>query len=136
MKFELMVGLGVTGVGLLASPAHSQALSSVDRNGIKRMLVYGTDPCPPSAPGEIVICARRPDRDRYRIPERFREPDSLTGPNEAWAYKAERLEMVGAGGTLSCSPVGPGGSTGCMQQLINSARKERRADKKAEEQIP
>jgi len=136
MKVAVLIAAGLAGAVVIASPACAQAVSSVDRNGIKRMLVYGTDPCPPSAPGEIVICARRPDQDRYRIPERFREPDALTGPNEAWAYKAERLEMVGASGTMSCSPVGPGGSTGCMSQLINAARKERRADKKAEEQIP
>lgn len=136
MKVPVLIAVGLAGAAAFASPASAQAVSSVDRNGIKRMLVYGTDPCPPSAAGEITICARRPDQDRYRVPERFREPDALTGPNEAWAYKAERLEMVGASGTLSCSPVGPGGSTGCMNQLINAARKERRADRKADEQIP
>ena len=100
------------------------------------MVVFGDDPCPKSSSDEIVVCARRPDDDRYRIPERFRKPDSLTGDHEAWAYKAEQLEMVGASGIQSCSPVGPGGATGCMQQLINAARLENRKTKSEERRIP
>ena len=100
------------------------------------MVVYGDDPCPKSSSGEIVVCARRPDNDRYRIPERFRKPDELTGDRESWAYHAEQLEMVGASGIESCSPVGPGGATGCMQQLIKSAELERRKGKSEERRIP
>jgi hypothetical protein len=124
------------GVLALAQAADAQALSSVDEHGIKRMVVFGDDPCPKSSTEEIVVCARRPDNDRYRIPERFRQPDELTGDREAWAYKAEELEMVGASGIQSCSPVGPGGATGCMQQLINAARLEQRKNKSAESKIP
>jgi len=100
------------------------------------VLVYGTDPCPPSPPGEIVVCARRPEGDRYRLPERFRKPDKLTGDHESWAYKAEQLEMHGAGGIASCTPIGPGGASGCMQQLLTQATKERRAQKEEERQVP
>jgi hypothetical protein len=35
---------------------------------------------------------------------------------------------VGKTGTLSCSPVGPGGFTGCAQQLIDKAYSEKGAD--------
>jgi hypothetical protein len=134
MRIVIIIGAALGAA--LASSAHAQSVSSVSSDGIKRMLVYGTDPCPPSRQGDIVICARRPDHDRYRIPERFRPPDKLTGENEAWAYKAEQLEMVGATGTQSCSPVGPGGSTGCIQQLITQARKERQQEKRDEPKIP
>jgi hypothetical protein len=122
--------------GLLAADTAAQNVSSVDRKGIKRIVVYGTDPCPQSTPGEVVICARRPDDDRYRIPERFRAPDKMTGENESWAWRAERLEMNGAGGIQSCSPVGPGGATGCLQQLINSSQRERDANEDAQRNIP
>jgi hypothetical protein len=122
--------------GLPASMTVAQNISSVDAKGIKRIVVYGTDPCPPSASGDIVICARRPDDDRYRIPERFRAPDKMTGEHEAWAYRAERIEMNGAGGIQSCSPVGPGGATGCLQQLINSAQRERRTEEEAVSDVP
>lgn len=136
MKLFLAVAAALGSALLLSAPAAAQALSSVDQNGIRRMIVYGTDACPPSAADEVVICARRPDRDRYRVPERFREPDELTGEHESWAYRAEQLEMVGAGGTMSCSPVGPGGATGCLQQLITQSRAERRQKTTDEKAFP
>ena len=136
MKLLLVVSAALGGALLLSAQAGAQALSSVDQNGVRRMVVYGTDPCPPSAGDEVVICARRPDHDRYRVPERFREPDELTGAHESWAYRAEQLEMVGAGGIMSCSPVGPGGATGCMQQLINQSRAERRQKTTDEKAFP
>jgi hypothetical protein len=135
MRFAFSISAALAGLAM-AAPAEAQNVSSVDRDGIRRIVVYGTDPCPPSPPGEIVICARRPDADRYRIPERFRAPDKLTGESEAWAYKAEQLEMHGSGGINSCSPVGPGGASGCMQQLINQAQRERRQIKSEDSQIP
>ena len=133
----IMVAIA-TLVGAIAvlPPGAAQSLSSVDKNGVRRMIVYGAEPCPPSRGDEVVICARRPDRDRYRVPERFREPDELTGDHESWAYRAEQLEMVGAGGIMSCSPVGPGGASGCMQQLIDQSRGERRQKTPDQEAFP
>ena len=136
MRFGWLLSAALAGTALLAPPADSQSVSSVDREGIRRVIVYGTDPCPPTSGNDIVVCARRPEDDRYRLPERFRKPDSLTGDHESWAYKAERLEMVGAGGIASCSPVGPGGASGCMTQLIEQARAERRKNAADERQIP
>ena len=37
-------------------------------------------------------------------------------------------ETVGANGTLSCSPVGGGGMTGCVGRLIDTAYAERKQD--------
>ena len=107
MRLALALAIAVSWLAMLAPSAGAQSTSSVDRDNIRRVLVYGTDPCPPSPPGEIVVCARRPEGDRFRIPERFRKPDKLTGDHEAWAYKAEQLEMHGASGVNSCTPVGP-----------------------------
>jgi hypothetical protein len=136
MRFAVTIAAALGGLGMIAASASAQNVSSVDRNGIRRIVVYGTDPCPPSPPGEIVVCARRPDTDRYRIPERFRAPDKLTGEHEAWAYRAQSLEVAGAGGIQSCSPVGPGGASGCMQQLINSAKREREQIRSEDSAIP
>ena len=127
MRSAVVLAVAISCLALLPSPAAAQTLSSVDEDGIRRMVVYGEDPCPQTSPDEIVICARRPDGDRYRIPERFREPDKLTGDHEAWAYRAEQLEVVGSSGTGSCSTVGPGGSMGCFQQLLEQAKSERRS---------
>ncbi|MFL6742166.1 MAG: hypothetical protein ACJ8E3_02870 [Sphingomicrobium sp.] len=94
-------------------------------DSISEVIVYGNDPCPRSSNNEVVVCARKPEAERYRIPEKLRSG----GPRqtrEAWANKARALETVGSTGTFSCSPVGPGGYTGCLTQVINQAKRERR----------
>ncbi len=106
------------GLAALAAPAAAQ---NSDR--ISEIIVYGNDPCPRSTDDEVVVCARKPETERYRIPERFR----TGGPRqtrEAWANKARSLETVGATGINSCSPVGPAGFTGCLTQIIKQARAE------------
>jgi hypothetical protein len=90
---------------------------------VNQLIVYGADACPQSTRDEITVCARRPERDRYRIPEQLR---NVADPaNNSWANKALELQYVGRSGIGSCSPSGPGGATGCLQQLINQARAER-----------
>ena len=90
---------------------------------VNQLIVYGTDPCPVSA-DEITVCARRPEADRYRIPEPLRDRE---GPaSNSWANRALELQYVGRSGIQSCSTVGPGGATGCLAQLIDQARAERR----------
>jgi hypothetical protein len=106
------------GLAALSAPAVAQ-----DAARISEIIVYGNDPCPRSTDDEVVVCARKPESERYRIPERFR----TGGPRqarEAWANKARALETVGATGINSCSPVGPAGFTGCLTQVIKQARAE------------
>lgn len=101
-------------------PAIAQA-----QDNISEVIVYGDDPCPRSSDNEVVVCARKPEAERYRIPEKLRSG----GPRqtrEAWANKARALETVGATGINSCSPVGPGGFTGCLTQVIKQAKQEAR----------
>jgi len=107
------------GLALVPAPAAAQ------ESTMSEIIVYGDDPCPRSTDSEVVICARKPEAERYRIPEKLRSG----GPRqsrEAWANRAKALETVGATGTFSCSPVGPGGFTGCLTQVINEARQQRR----------
>ena len=93
---------------------------------VNQLVVYGTDPCPASTDDEITVCARLPEDDRFRIPPNLREnPDAPA--NQAWMNRAIELSYVGRTGTDSCSTVGGGGFTGCMSQIINHARAERRA---------
>ena len=120
--------------GVLATAAHAQP-SAGEREKIRQIIVYGTDPCPRGSANEVVVCARRPEAERYRIPESLREPEP-TVENESWAEKAEALEMVGRTGIQSCSPVGPGGASGCLAQLIRQAREERRADAAKQGNVP
>jgi hypothetical protein len=111
----------------LPAPAVAQ------QQGIAEIIVYGTDPCPRSTDDKIVVCSRRPESERYRIPEKYR-PGGTRQQTEAWANKVKVLETVGDTGTNSCSPVGPGGYTGCLTQVIKQAREERR--QQAEDSIP
>ncbi len=108
----------VVGFVIPQAPAAAQ-----DDTKIAEVIVYGNDPCPRSSDSEVVVCARKPEAERYRIPERYRQ----SGPpqtRESWARKAKSFEYVGRTGIQSCSAVGPGGSTGCLQNMIDRAKAE------------
>ncbi len=125
---SLAVGTALLTAGLLAPPSDAQTRSSNER--VRRVVVYGNERCPRGRRGETVVCARRPDNERYRIPKALR--DEPTGPeSETWASRAESLEYVGRTGTQSCSTVGPGGFTGCWEQMMRNAREERRQAKRS-----
>ena len=111
---------------VLVAPAPALAQNSK----ISEIIVYGTDPCPRSTDDEVVVCARKPESERYRIPERYRQSGSRQS-RESWANKALAFETYGRTGINSCSPVGPAGFTGCTQQLINQAFKERREEQES-----
>ncbi|HEY0412711.1 MAG TPA: hypothetical protein VGD66_06200 [Allosphingosinicella sp.] len=105
---------------LPAAPAAAQT-----RERVTRVVIYGNDPCPVSE-SEIVVCARRPDKERYRIPEELRGGDPDDPRNQSWAARAESLEYAGRTGIQSCSTVGPGGFTGCWTEIMRAARGDRR----------
>lgn len=94
---------------------------------VRELIVYGADPCPRSTQSEIVVCVRRPEQDRYRIPEPFRRNPEAP-ENQSWAARAETLEYVGRTGIQSCSVVGPGSWTGCWAEMMRQAREDRRVD--------
>lgn len=90
------------------------------------IVVYGDDPCPKSTEDEIVVCARRPEEERYRIPKELRKaPEDVTA--RAWGDRALALDEISrAGMPNSCSPVGSGGQTGCMEMLMRQWHAARR----------
>ncbi len=116
------VALAVT-LPVLVAPSPALAQNSK----ISEIIVYGTDPCPRSTDDEVVVCARKPEAERYRIPERYRQGGSRQA-RESWANRAIAFETYGRTGINSCSPVGAAGFTGCTQQLIDQAVKERREE--------
>lgn len=121
------IGLGLTCAVLPAmaqdqgQSASSAEVGPQDTGGekINQLIVYGNDPCPVSKGDEITVCARKAESERYRIPKPLRGIDSPQ--SEAWTNRVAAYETVGNFGTLSCSPVGAGGSTGCTQKLIDQA---------------
>ncbi|WP_337658728.1 hypothetical protein [Sphingorhabdus sp. Alg231-15] len=110
--------------GIIASPAMAQDAAG-DR--VNQLVIYGDDPCPQSSDGEIVVCARKDESERYRIPETLRDNPN-DAKNEAWSQRVRAYEYVGKDGTQSCSPSGAGGFTGCTQQLLRQAYAEKGQD--------
>jgi hypothetical protein len=114
--------LMLAAVAVLPLPAAAQGAGET----INALIVYGDDPCPVSSDEQITVCARKDEAERYRIPEVLR--GSLSPQNEAWNNKVLAYETVFATGTLSCTPTGPGGFTGCTQNMIDQAYAEKRTD--------
>ena len=106
-----------------ASPAFAQADQT--REKVNMVIIYGDDACPVSTANEITVCARKDEGERYRIPAPFR--NSTSRADESWTDRVKAYETVGATGTNSCSPVGLGGSTGCMKQFLANAYAEKKA---------
>lgn len=104
----------VAGLALPAAPAIAQ------RAQPGQIIVYGTDPCPRSTDDDVVVCYRRPESERFRIPEVLRDTGSVQA-RQSWSKQAEALSSVGSVGLNPCSPVGPMGVAGCAQQEINRA---------------
>jgi hypothetical protein len=129
---RLMISLAATAAaaaGFAALPAPAAA----QQNSIAEIIVFGTDPCPRSTDDQIVVCRRVPETYRYRLPEAYR-PSGTRQQTEAWANRAKVIETVGASGINSCSPVGPGGYTGCLTKVIKEAREQRK--QQAEDTTP
>jgi hypothetical protein len=116
--------------GGAALPAPAMAQSAPN---IAEIIVYGNDPCPRSTEDQVVVCARRPEAERYRLPPNMR-PSGTPQQMQSWAVRSKSLETAGATGINSCSPVGPAGYTGCLEKVIKEARGERK--QQADEENP
>ncbi|MFN3371448.1 MAG: hypothetical protein ACK4Z0_07985 [Sphingomonadaceae bacterium] len=95
----------------------------------RTVVVFGDDPCPTSTnPDEIIVCARRPEEERYRIPRELREAERAASIARADRVGENRAALASgrdsATGIGSCSTVGPGGITGCTQgiNVVGAAR--------------
>ena len=109
-----------------AAPAQAASRGAPQKSTI--VTVFGEDGCPQSTdPNEVVVCARRPENERYRIPKELRKKEER--PSEvSWASRVGDLEnenrMMRPN---SCSVVGSYGQTGCFQQMMSewfAARRE------------
>ena len=115
----------IAALALIAAPAgaQQQAATGPDDVRVNQLIIYGDDACPASTEDEIIVCARKPESERYRIPENLRgEGDPRS---ESWANRAIELQYVGRSGIGSCSTTGPGGMIGCFEDIVRAARAER-----------
>jgi hypothetical protein len=118
---RLMITLtasAVLGGDFAVLPASAAAQSSQ-----AEVVVYGNDPCPRSTDDQIVVCSRRPENERYRLPKNQQLQGSRQ-ERQSWANKSQSVMTAGATGINSCSPVGPGGHTGCMIQQIQREKQD------------
>ncbi len=124
----------------VASPALAAAPSTAGLGGRTNppartelhVAVYGNDPCPTGQGGEIVVCARLPESERYRIPKRLRDEKAAAHVEQSWVARSRIIDQAGAENRPdSCSAVGSGGQTGCFQKFMRDARAQREADKAA-----
>ena len=122
MTFRRLLRLALP---LLAVPAPIGAAEPVRQIQIT---VYGEDRCPePESEDEVVVCARQPEEERYRVPPALRERRDR--PAEiSWQSRNEMLEEdARTQRPDSCSVVGSGGFTGCAAAFIRQWYDERRS---------
>ena len=119
----------------LAAPALAQDDGSLAQSGspperTSVLYTYGDEPCPEAQEGEIIVCAQRPESERYRVPQELREElkeEEAVGGG-SWASKVEGYENVArASRPNSCSPVGSYGFSGCAAAALRDWFEARRA---------
>lgn len=128
LKGFIMTRLTITlaAAAVLASGLAAVPTAAIAQVGQGRVIIYGNDPCPREN-----ICVRAPESQRYRLPK-SQNPQGTPQQRESWAQRSKSLTTVGATGAQSCSPVGPGGFTGCLTQQINEAKQARKEQQEAD----
>src|SRR3546814_8966247 len=80
--------LAVAVSSLMGSPAFAETPERVET-----LVVYGEDPCPQEHDGAIVVCARKPESERYRITKELRKKKEVAG-SQGWGRRVETMESV------------------------------------------
>ncbi len=108
----------------LAAPA----LAAEPTGRMTTATVFGNDACPTPANGDIVVCGRLPESERFRIPKKLRQ-NKQARTEQNWASRVETLDEVArVQRPDSCSAVGFGGQTGCTAAMLRQWAAERRAE--------
>lgn len=127
LPFLAALGLSATA---FAQEGDSLAQSGSPPERTSVLYTYGDEPCPEAREGEIVVCAQRPEAERYRVPKELREElkeDEAVGGG-SWTSAVEGYENVArASRPNSCSPVGSYGFTGCAAAALRDWFEARRA---------
>ena len=113
----VLLGL-IAGLVLVPTPLLAQRDQKV-------LVIYGNDKCPTNAAGEeVVVCARRPESERFRIPSELRSHATPgTAPN------VSAMSAGGTAGSSTCSNIGGGGGNNCFANQMRAAKAEKRQAK-------
>ena len=118
MKIVIPVILGAA-AALVAMPVFAAPAAKTAETRLSTLLVFGNDPCPQSTEHEVVVCARQPESERYRIPKQLRVKRYNAARDGSWAGTARVLEYVSTRGLPgSCSFNGTAGQTGCFRRFL------------------
>lgn len=127
----------------LAAPAFAQEAgdapppSADGAQKISVLVTFGDEPCPESTGDEIVVCAQKPESERYRVPRELREEalEKKANRGGAWGAAVEDYDqnVASVGRPNSCSPVGSYGATGCLARALRQWYAERREIERAAE---
>ena len=91
------------------------------------LLTYGDDKCPEPEGDEIVVCAREPESERYRIPKPLRKSEEELAADRSWTSRVEQHDEISRTTRPgSCSVVGTFGFSGCTSAAIRRWFEERR----------
>jgi hypothetical protein len=111
-------------LGLIAGIAFLPAPVAAQRDE-KVLVIFGNDKCPTNAAGsEVVVCSRRPESERFRIPSELR---SNATPGSAPNVSA--MAVGGTAGSSTCSNIGGGGGNNCFANQMRAAKAEKRQAK-------
>ena len=108
MEKSARAAIAAVTLSLFCNPSPASAQAREESPAQLRVI----ENCPVSGDSdEAVACGRR-SRSPYQLPEQ-REGFDPAGSIDSVSRERNRLLDVGATGIHSCSPVGPGGWTGC-----------------------
>ena len=114
----------LTALAMVAAPSAAAPTDAPSGVRLSTLLVFGNDPCPRSTDEEVVVCARQPESERYRIPKQLRGKRYNAARDGSWAGTAKVLEYVSSRGLPgSCSFNGSNGQTGCFRRFLEENRR-------------
>jgi len=114
----IALALAVAIVGI-AAPVSAAPQPKSTATRLSTLVVFGNDPCPRSSDDEVVVCARQPESERYRIPKQFRGKRYNAARDGSWVGTARVLEYVSRQGLPgSCNFIGTAGQTGCFRKFM------------------
>jgi hypothetical protein len=122
----LMLTLSVPVSGLAQSTVSPIVAPGSGTEEVNILIVYGEDDCPKGQGDEIIVCARHPESERYRIPKRLREKSASPGApgwtNQVAGIEEVQREMLPTSG---CSVISSSGA-GCLAKALRQWLAERR----------
>jgi hypothetical protein len=121
--------------GFAALPAAPAAAQTQDRI----IDVYGDEKCPADNGQQIVVCRRHSKDEQFRIPKDLRDQEPAPQARGGNVNAVSAVNSTGGTGTMqvgSCNAIGAGVNAGCVKQQNAAWKAEKRAEKKAEQDIP